>query len=317
MAKQLIEWGMSRSSSVRRQDRRATAFSPSIFLPFAKSSAFEFSVFPAYPGKSGVCFQIHLVVLPLVMSFVLLLSGCSTPDIHPASQNLVVFLPGGGGDDSVYSHAMESLAAHGNDDHLHIQNWGYRWPFLLFTISSLRLHEQIERQVAEEIVRQRWSFPKSRIVLIGHSAGAGAVLGAVARLPAAMRVGPIILLAPDLSPEFNLKPALSHSTSIDVFYNPHDCFWQGFGPILVGTYDRVHCVGAGKRGFRLDSFSLAEKLRVKQYQYQEAWKSLGENGGHFDWMAPDFFAAVIAPLIDAAPSPASAGTTQSSGVNPR
>jgi pimeloyl-ACP methyl ester carboxylesterase len=261
--------------------------------------------------------SVRLRLLPATVPLLTLLGGCSTPDTHPQSPNLVLLLPGVGGDASVYAQAMDSLAAHHNTDHLRIQNWGYGWLLFLVTLNSNGLHEETERKVAEQIVQQRDRYPSSRIVLIGHSAGAGVVLGALTRLPDAMQIGPVILLAPDLSPDFDLGPALAHATAIDVFYSSHDWFWQYFGPVFASTYDHVNRPGAGLRGFTLSSLTPEQRKKVTQYAYEGNWKSLGDDGGHFDWLAPDFFAAVIEPLIEPGPPSALAGTRQSSGANPR
>ena len=227
-----------------------------------------------------------------------LLFGCATPMISPQQPNTVIVVPGIGGDGPVYGQILQSLHDHGSTDCLRVWDWGSSYPLFVISISSRTWHHISERHLADQIIRWRQDHPHSRIVLIAHSAGAGVALGALARLPDPIQTGPVILLAPSLSPNFDLRPALKHACVIHVFYSPADDFWQGFGPLVFGTYDRVHCNGAGRRGFSMTDLSASEKARVIQHRFEKDWESLGVDGGHFDWMAEPFVAAVIKPLID-------------------
>jgi pimeloyl-ACP methyl ester carboxylesterase len=229
---------------------------------------------------------------------VVFLSGCATNVIAPQRPDTVIILPGIGGDGAVYGQVARSLADHGCDDCLRVFGWGYSWPLFWFTMSSSTLHDYTERQLADQIVAWRKIHPHSRIILIAHSAGAGVVVGALSRLSGPIEVGPVILLAPALSPGFDLRPALKHADIIHVFYNSNDEFWQGWGPTIFGTYDGAHTDGAGRLGFSLATLSPEEKARVFQHPYQSTWNSLGNHGGHFDWMAEPFVGVVLKPLID-------------------
>jgi pimeloyl-ACP methyl ester carboxylesterase len=205
-------------------------------------------------------------------------------------------------------------------DCLRVCDWGSSWPVFFISISSRDWHQDAERRLSDQIERWRKDHPNSRIVLIAHSAGAGVAVGALSRLSGPTDVGPVILLAPSLSPDFDLRAALKHAGVIHVFYSPDDEFWQGVGPIIFGTYDRAHRSAAGQRGFTLANLSAAEKARVIQHPWQKDWNCLGNHGGHFDWMAEPFVGAVLKPLIDAQPPPINtiaAGTAQSSAANPR
>lgn len=254
----------------------------------------------------------------ICFAFVVLLAGCATRVIAPQRPDTVIVLPGIGGDGDVYAQVVRSLHDHGSDDCLRVYSWGYPWPLFWLTNSSSNLHDFAERQLADQIARWRMDHPHSRIVLIAHSAGAGVVVGALSRLSGPIEVGPVILLAPSLSPDFDLRPALKHADIIHVFYNSNDDFWQGWGPIVFGTYDGAHRSGAGRTGFSLARFSPGEKARVIQHPYQGEWNDLGNHGGHFDWMAEPFVGAIIKPLIDRSPQEGNAiasNTARSSAAN--
>jgi pimeloyl-ACP methyl ester carboxylesterase len=255
---------------------------------------------------------------PFCLAFLILLTGCATQVIAPQRPNTVIVLPGIGGDGDVYAQVVHSLYDYGSDDCLRVFGWGYSWPMFWFNMSSTPLHDVTERQLADQIVEWRKDHPHSHIVLIAHSAGAGVVVGALARLPGPTQVGPVILLAPALSPDFDLRPALKHTNLIHVFYNPADEFWQGWGPTIFGTYDGVHSDAAGRISFSLAFLSPSEKARVIQHPYQTDWNNLGNHGGHFDWMAEPFVGIILKPLIDP-PLPESntiaSGTPRSSAAN--
>ena len=91
---------------------------------------------------------------------------------------------------------------------------------------------------------------------------------------------------------------LAHATVVHVFYSSQDTFWQGIGSFIFGGYDGVHRDGAGRKGFTLSRLTPDQKAKVIQHPWQVQWKSLGEDGGHFDWMARPFVAEILAPLID-------------------
>jgi pimeloyl-ACP methyl ester carboxylesterase len=251
----------------------------------------------------------------------LFLAGCATPVIAPDRPNTVIIVPGIGGDGEVYAKVVRSLHDHGSDDCLRVYDWGSSWFLVLRSIGSSDLHDHAEHRLAERIIQWRSDHPGSRIALIGHSAGAGVVLGALPRLPAGMSVAPVILLAPAVSPDFDLRPALQHANVIHVFYSHRDDFWQGIAPDIFGNYDGVHRNGAGRKGFTLTLLDPSEKVRVVQHAYQDDWATLGNQGGHFDWMAEPFVGTILKPIIDAGRTDRhyamAASKTKSSGQNVR
>jgi pimeloyl-ACP methyl ester carboxylesterase len=230
--------------------------------------------------------------------WLLLVVGCATARVAPNRANTVIVVPGVGGDGPPYGGVLHSLEAHGSGDCLQVSDWGSAWPVFFFSISSEAWHRDAEEHLAEEITQWRREHPGSRIVLIAHSAGAGVTMGALARLDRGVVVGPVILLAPDLSPEYDFRPALQHVDVVHVFFSAKDDFFQGLGPEVVGTYDHVHCDGAGRMGFTLAGLNRLEKARVVQHPYEDDWHGLENDGGHYDWLAEKFVAGVIEPIID-------------------
>jgi len=233
----------------------------------------------------------------LILGLVLVAGGCASPVLNSEASDEVIMVPGIGGDGPEYGGVCRALADAGNKDRIQVFDWGYHWPLFFVNISSGNLHEETEKKLAAFIEAWHQKNPRARIVLIGHSAGAGVILGTVARLDDATGdVGPIILLAPAVSPDYDLRPALRHCRTIHVFFSTEDDFWQGFGPSLFGEYDRTHRDGAGRWGFTLQNRDASQRARVVQHPYDKQWDKLGNHGGHFGWLSHDFVMRVLEPL---------------------
>jgi pimeloyl-ACP methyl ester carboxylesterase len=229
----------------------------------------------------------------------LLVGGCAGPVISPQSNNTVILVPGIGGNDWNYRQVCPALADGGCRDCLQTFDWSPGWELCFLALSWGDLHDSAEKHLAEIVIDWRSKHPGSRIVLIGHSAGAGVILGMLGRLPPDFgNVGPVILLAPSISPDYDLRAALAHTDIIHVFFSDKDDLWQGFGQVVFGGYDGIHRIGAGQRGFSLMNLNASEKARIVQHPWLPKWDSLGEHGGHFDWLKHDFVMHVIEPIVD-------------------
>ncbi len=248
----------------------------------------------------GWAVSLRALRLCVSLSF-LVLVGCATPPVHIDRPDAVIVVPGIGGDGGVYAQVIHSLRDHGSTDCLEVCDWGSSYPIFFISIASQTWHDHAERDLCAKIESIRANHPGGRIALIAHSAGAGVVAGALRRMREGERVGPVIFLAPALSPKFDLGPMLGHTTALHVFYSPGDDFWQGIGPTIFGNYDRAHSGGAGRWGFKLAGLTGGEREKVIQYCYRPEWKKLGNDGGHYDWMAERFVAEVILPIIDKNP----------------
>src|SRR5271155_5798888 len=132
----------------------------------------------------------------------ILSAGCATQAISTNQPDTVIVVPGIGGDGDVYAGIIRSLHDHGSSDCLRVSDWGSSFPIFFISISSQTWHQNAERHLADQIILWHSDHPNSRIALIAHSAGAGVVAGALAQLPGGVRAGPIIFLAPALSPGF-------------------------------------------------------------------------------------------------------------------
>ena len=113
------------------------------------------------------------------------------------------------------------------------------------------------------------------------------------------RVARGFLIAPALSPAYDLTPALRHVRSkAYVFYSDGDSAVLGIGTRLFGTIDGQKTDAAGKVGFtRPPTGDPAEYAKIVPMPYQSAWMRYENIGDHIGPMMTPFARAVIAPLI--------------------
>src|SRR5258708_12843856 len=92
-------------------------------------------------------------------------------------------------------------------------------------------------RLAGEISSYRPACPGTPIYVIAHSAGSRVALESTRWLPPDS-VDRIILLAPAVSADYDLRPGLGTARwSVDVFTSRRDRFILGLGTALVGTAD--------------------------------------------------------------------------------
>jgi pimeloyl-ACP methyl ester carboxylesterase len=157
------------------------------------------------------------------------------------------------------------------------------------------------RRLAEQVRAVRAASPGRPVYLVGHSAGTGVVLAAAGGLPPDT-LERVILLAPAVSPTFDLRPALRACRGGIVSFNsPLDRFMLHWGTCTFGTVDRVYGPAAGCCGFqapdRLDGEGRALYERLVQVPW--SWGKLLEfrGGLHNSTCMPVFLARQVAPWL--------------------
>jgi pimeloyl-ACP methyl ester carboxylesterase len=154
--------------------------------------------------------------------------------------------------------------------------------------------------LASQVLARRQSCPGGAIFLVGHSAGCAVVLAAAEALPPGSVDG-IVLLAPSVSADYDLRPALrSVRRGIDVFCSERDLLFLGLGTSLVGTADRHWAAAAGRVGFRPvvvtpEDLALYTKLRQHPWHPCLAWT--GNIGSHYGCHFPRYLRAYVLPLL--------------------
>ena len=111
----------------------------------------------------------------------------------------------------------------------------------------------------------------------------------------------IVLLAPSVAEDYDLRPALRCARQgLDSFSSSRDVVLLGVGVGVVGTADRRWESAAGRVGFRplvcgpADG-ALYGKLREHHWDHSVAWA--GDYGGHYGSNHAAFARAYLPPLL--------------------
>lgn len=155
------------------------------------------------------------------------------------------------------------------------------------------------RRLAAQIAAYRSTCPQMPIYLVAFSAGTHVALEATRWLPPDS-LQRVILLAPAVSADYDLRPALAASRQgVDAFCSARDRFYLGFGTRVVGTADGKQDVpAAGRVGFAMPTgpdLALAQRLRQHPWDPSIAWT--GNTGNHSGSMRPAYFRAFVLPLL--------------------
>jgi pimeloyl-ACP methyl ester carboxylesterase len=241
------------------------------------------------------------IALPLLILLPFLSLACSSagmrPDASLPAGRVVCFVPGVAGDVG-YGGLKTAIQDAGMAD---LREFAWGSAVFLFNFQSTSIHEEAEKELAKCLAEWLRQKPDCRIDLVGHSAGGGVILGALGRLGEGQRVDHVVLLAPSVSPTYNLTPALTHVCKrLDVFHSDQDTFFLKWRTGTFGTYDNVKTAAAGNLGFDAKSLPAELGAKLMQHPYDPKWSALGNDGGHFGPTAQEFIRIVVAPLLSAA-----------------
>ena len=162
----------------------------------------------------------------------------------------VLILPGVENFPWTFWGVLKGLRKGGVSRRVWVRNWGVR-PFGTFpNLMRYRLNRRKIAGIATEVLHLAESQPGARITLIGYSGGGGMALFLAEALPEDFRFERIILVAPAVSPLYELGAALARSRrGVLSYYSPRDSFFLGWGTRTFGTMDRVRINAAGRYGF--------------------------------------------------------------------
>ena len=215
---------------------------------------------------------------------------------------LVLIADGVGGFD-LTSYGLRHVVGQGGGDQLvRAVAWGHGWGRWHADLSNVANQRAGSQALAGQVLAWREKYPDRPAFLVGKSGGTGIAVGALELLPE-RAVEAAFLLAPALSPRYNLAPALrAVAREVVVFWSPLDGIILGLGTWLFGTVDRVHSVGAGLIGFRppRDLDSAGQRLyeaRLRQVRWTVAMAASGNLGGHAGTDNPAFLRKYVVPFL--------------------
>jgi pimeloyl-ACP methyl ester carboxylesterase len=236
----------------------------------------------------------------LLAAILLWTIGCAAQSdrLADGADDVIFLLPGVAGPSREYQRVIDGLHAGAVNRPVRVVAWGAPPPLFALNFQTKSIHDRAEADLANELNAWRAKRPAGRIDLIGHSAGGGVVLGALARAEPTLRVGTVILLAPSVSPGYDLAPALAHvDERLHVFHSDRDTLFLSWRTGTFGSYDNVKTRAAGNCGFDLNRLSSEVKSRVAQHAYDPLWRELGNDGEHFGTIQYEFARRVLAPLL--------------------
>jgi pimeloyl-ACP methyl ester carboxylesterase len=171
---------------------------------------------------------------------------------------------------------------------------------------SFKRNQAEAQKVADLIIDHIRKQPASPIILSGHSGGTGIAVWALEKLPADIKIDKLILLASALSPDYDLRLALSHVKSqCYSFCSENDLIVLGAGTKMLGTIDGKKVEAAGRCGFCLPAGAdLAQYDKLIQKPYDKSWLQYHNVGDHMGCMMRPFAQSILAPLILPLPRPA-------------
>lgn len=176
----------------------------------------------------------------------------------------------------------------------------YDWPAYDYGMGALMAYRRnlVEAEFAAGwIAEVAGEYPGVPIVLTSHSGGAGIAAWALERLPAGVEVSQWVLLAPALSPEFDLSGALrrvsGRAWSLTSATDPVLKMTRAFG-----TIDRKMVPSAGLSGFvRPAGADVAAYGRLVEVPYEDDWARFGHLGDHVGMMERAFAREVLGPRV--------------------
>lgn len=156
------------------------------------------------------------------------------------------------------------------------------------------------RKLAGEIADLRAAHPDLAVDVVAHSAGSAVALAA-AEASAPGAVDRLILIAPAVSSDYDLRLALAASRQgVDVFPSGRDFCVLGVGVAVVGTTDRRWAPAAGWGGFTLPPGAApAAYGQVREHPWAPADVAAGHLGGHYGAFRAAYLRDHVAPLLQA------------------
>lgn len=224
--------------------------------------------------------------------------GSDSSQIIPLGSTYLIHVPGIAGDTVFDRHWMDALRAGGAADAVRLFDWTCNDPGIDALQAYARNHREAGR-LAGLIASRAAEDPSGRILLTAESGGAAVVVWALEQLPPDVKVSDVVLVAPALSPAYDLTAALRHvNGKVSYFSSPGDWFVLGFGTRVFGTSDGRYVEAAGYVGFehpaRADSRQYA---KLRQLRYDPEWMRWGDFGNHTGGLSTAFARQFIAPLL--------------------
>ncbi|HMB96557.1 MAG TPA: hypothetical protein VKK61_11005 [Tepidisphaeraceae bacterium] len=227
---------------------------------------------------------------------------------EPPEKPFLLHLPGIGGHRRIDDLLTSGIQQGGLNASIEIYDWTGDNPGMPALVALDHNHHEAQI-VAERLTRAFREHPDRRIILSGHSGGAGVAVWALEKLPDDVHIDTLLMLAAALSPQYDLSKALTHvNGKAYVFTSPLDPI-LGLGTRNFGTMDRVYTDAAGRVGFTMPQTGDAQQYaKLVQIPYNSDWTRFGNAGDHIGAMMRPFAKNIISPILVSGEIPAPPAT---------
>lgn len=152
-------------------------------------------------------------------------------------------------------------------------------------------HETQAQRLVARICEHQDQYPGSPINLLAQSGGCWIVIRALEQLPIERRIRKAVMLAPAMSPAYDISAATARcQAGLVSIGGPGDFFFLALGTTVFGTSDRLHGPAAGWMGWHYFDAPGFMELR-----WHPAWFKHGYLGNHTTTSSPAFIQHVVAP----------------------
>ena len=225
-----------------------------------------------------------------------------TAEVAEGNETALVLVADGCGGIELCELALRQVMSEGGGRcRVRIVRWAHGFGHWYADLTDLANHRAHSRAIVEQVEEWREREPNKPVFLVGKSGGTWIVVKALEGLPAGS-VEAVVLLAPAISPDYDLSTALrAVSREMVAFWSPLDVFVLGAGTWVFKTLDRVRSFSAGMVGFRLPS-SLNDEGRslygrLRQVRWRAGMARTGYFGGHVGPDSPAFLRKYVVPLL--------------------
>ncbi len=222
----------------------------------------------------------------------------------PLDDGLTVVLAGIEGA-STFAHGMgDGLTVGGVRGAMQLYDWGMPFPGgFLANLTRVDRNRKRAAELAQQIMAYQDRYPGRPVHLLAQSGGAGIAVWAAEALPANRMIDGIIILGGALSPQYDLRKALTRCRKGILNSHSHkDWLVLGWGTRLFGTTDRQFCDACGRVGFEIPRNISAEDLELYNKLHQIPWTpDMGDTcshwGGHLTSACEEYLVTHIAPWV--------------------
>lgn len=219
-------------------------------------------------------------------------------------QGIVFVVDGAGRFQTTSQNMREVIEAAAAPLVVHTHEWGHGFLRILQDHLDADHMQATAQELAQDLEKTRQRVGASvPIYVVSQSAGCALAVYAAEKLPPDT-IDRLILLAPPMSADYDLRPALRATRhSIDSFCSHRDLFILGVCTTVFGTSDGCRSAPAGRVGFRLpqDGSDRHQYNKLRQYSWQHEMGATGYHGGHLCINRAAFMQSYVLPLLRAGP----------------